>query len=221
MKMPEAQLRNWICEMGRRLHTRGFVAAADGNISIRLGEDRFLCTPSGMSKGYMRPDDMVIADGQGNKIEGERKVTSEFHTHLAAYEERPEMQAVIHAHPTYATVLTTMDIDTTLPVLPELIMSLVALPRAPYATPGSNEGADAIRTLIRQFDAVLLDRHGAIVVGMDLHDAYLKMERLESAAQTLYLAHTLGTPTPLSQDKLLKLMAATVAPDTPAPPYPF
>ena len=220
MQMNETQLRYWICEIGRRLHTQGFVAAADGNISVRFGE-QFLSTPSGMSKGYMRPGDIVIADTHGNKVAGEHNVTSEFYTHLAAYEERPEIQAVIHAHPTYATVLTTMDIDTTAPVLPELIMSLVALPRAPYATPGSAEGADAIRTLIRNFDAVLLDRHGAIVVGADLHQTYMKMERLEAAARTLYLAHTLGAPTRLSEDKLKKLMAVTVPPDAPTPPYPF
>jgi len=221
MQTHETQLRHWICEIGRRLHARGFVAAADGNISVRLDASRFLCTPSGMSKGHMRPVDIVVADSKGNRLAGERRVTSEFFTHLAAYEERPEMQAVIHAHPTYATTLTLMDIDTTPPVLPELIMSLVALPRAPYATPGSAEGADAIRALIKRFDALLLDRHGAIVVGADLQDAYMKMERLESAAQTLYLAHLLGRPAALSPDKIAKLMAATVPPDAPVPPYPF
>ena len=221
MPMNETQYRHWMCEIGRRLHTRGFVAAADGNISVRVDENRFLCTPSGMSKGYMRPDDMVVADGKGNKIAGEKAVTSEFYTHLAAYEERPDIRAVIHAHPTYATVLTLMDIDTARPVLPELIMTLVALPRAPYATPGSAEGADAIRTLITTFDAVLLDRHGAIVVGADLQEAYMKMERVESAAHALYLAHAVGNPAPLSEDKVAKLMAATVPPGTPAPPYPF
>ena len=219
--MIESQQRNWICEIGRRLHTCGMVAAADGNISVRLEEGRFLCTPGGAALGFMRPADLVVADGQGRKVSGEGTVTSEFMTHLAAYEERPDINAVVHAHPTYATVLTLCGIDTRTPLLPELVMSLVALPAAPYATPGSEEGASAIRELIRGFDAVLLDRHGAVTVGADLNDAYMKMERTEHAAKALYLAHLAGTPTALPQHVMSRLMAATVPPGQPVPSYPF
>ena len=219
--MIEAQLRNWICEIGRRLHARGMVAASDGNISVRLGDSRFLCTPSGAALGFMRPGDLVIADALGNKTAGDGRVSTEFMTHLAAYEVRPDRNAVVHAHPTYATVLTLAGVDTRPPLLPELIMSLVALPAAPYATPGSAEGADAIRALIRDFDALLLDRHGAITVGRDVHDAYMKMERAEQAAKMLYLAHTLGRPAPLAPEVVSKLMAATVPKGEPVPPYPF
>lgn len=219
--MTENHLRQLICEIGRRLHTQGMVASADGNISVRLGEDRFLCTPSGVSKAYLRPDDLVVADGRGKKISGEGRATSEFKTHMAAYEERPDINAVVHAHPTYATVLSLAGIDTRPPLLPELVMSLVALPAAPYATPGSDEGASAIRGLIRNFDALLLDRHGALTVGTDLQNAYLKMERTEHAAKTLFLAHLAGTPKALSAETVTKLMAATVSPGEPVPPYPF
>lgn len=219
--MTETLLRNWICEIGRRLYQRDMIAAADGNISVRFGEDRFLCTPTGVSKGFLRPDDLVIVDQEGRKIAGEGKVTSEFFTHLAAYEARPETQAVIHAHPTYATVLTIMGIDTTVPVLPEVVMNMVALPVAAYATPGSREGAQVITTLIRDFDALLLERHGAITLGSDLQEAYMRMERLEHAAKTLYLCHLAGTPTPIAPEALTKLMAATVPEGTTPPPYPF
>ena len=97
--MTELDIRKAICEAGRRLYAKNLVAATDGNLSARIGPDRYVCTPSGVSKGYMNPRDLVIADGKGHKLAGEGKVTSEFSTHLAAYEERPEMSAVIHAHP--------------------------------------------------------------------------------------------------------------------------
>ncbi|NLN93961.1 MAG: class II aldolase/adducin family protein [Candidatus Hydrogenedens sp.] len=219
--MTETLLRNWICEIGRRLYQRDMIAAADGNISVRFGEDRFICTPSGMSKGFLRPDDLVIADSTGRKIAGEKKVTSEFFTHLKAYEIRPETQAVIHAHPTYATVLTILGIDTTIPILPEVVMNMVALPVAAYATPGSLEGAEVIATLIKDYDALLLERHGAITLGADLQEAYMRMERLEHAAKTLYLCHLAGKPKPLPPDALEKLMAVTVPEGTLPPPYPF
>lgn len=219
--MTEMLLRNWICEIGRRLHQRDMIAAADGNISVRFGEDLFLCTPSGVSKGFLRPDDIVIADSRGEKVAGEGKVTSEFFTHLAAYQNRPETQAVIHAHPTYATVLTIMGVNTTAPILPEVVMNMVALPVAPYATPGSREGADAITALIKEYDALLLERHGAITVGADLQEAYMRMERLEHAAKTLYLCSLLGKPPVIPPDELVKLMAVAVPSCTPPPPYPF
>jgi L-fuculose-phosphate aldolase len=219
--MLETQLRNWVCEIGRRLHVRGMVASTGGNISVRLGDGLFLCTPGGVSKGFMHPGDLVVADGKGNKVRGEGRVTSEFMTHLAAYEERPDRNAVVHAHPICATALTLAGIDTRIPLLPELVMSLVALPAAPYATPGSIEGAGVIRGLIRDFDAILLDRHGALTVGKDLNDAYMKMEHTEHAAQTLYRAYGLGTPCTLPKEAVMKLMAATVAPGENVPPYPF
>lgn len=219
--MTEMLLRNWICEIGRRLHQRDMIAAADGNISVRFGDDQFLCTPSGVSKGFLRPDDIVIADSCGEKVAGEGKVTSEFFTHLAAYQNRPETQAVIHAHPTYATVLTIMGVNTTAPILPEVVMNMVALPVAPYATPGSREGADAITALIKEYDALLLERHGAITVGADLQEAYMRMGRLEHAAKTLYLCSLLGKPPVIPPDELAKLMAVAVPSCTPPPPYPF
>ncbi len=219
--MNETQLRNWICEIGRRLHGRGMVASADGNISVRLAADRFLCTPSGVSKGYMRPGDMVVVDSQGDLCDGEGRPTSERFMHLAVYAERPDVNAVIHAHPTYCTVMTLMGIDGRRPILPELVMSLVALPAAPYATPGNREGAEAIGELIRDFDAILLERHGALTAGMDLQDAYFKMERAEHAAQMLCIAHMLGAPAPLPSEALPKLMAATALPGAAVPPYPF
>ena len=114
--MNEQQARGAICEVGRRLYARNLVAATDGNISIRIGGDRYVCTPSGISKGCMRPEDLMIADGRGERVSGTGKVTSEFFTHLAAYEERPNIAAVVHAHPPFATALTIAGLGMTDPV---------------------------------------------------------------------------------------------------------
>lgn len=205
---PEPALREAICEIGRRLYVRNLIAAADGNISVRLASNRFLCTPSGVSKGFMAPGDLLIADAKGQTIEGSGKVSSEFFTHLAAYEERPDVRAVVHAHPPKAVAFTLAGRSLEPLVLPEVVAALGAVPTAPYATPGTKEGADAVRILIRQCDALLLDRHGAITVGPDLFDAYFKMEKIEHAAETLFAAYTLGEVPPLTEDQIVRLIAA-------------
>ena len=204
--MNELTLRENICEVGRLLWERGFVGATDGNISVRLGEGRFLCTPSNTSKGFMRPEQILVADAKGDKVAGEGRVTSEFFTHLAAYEERPDIGAVVHAHPAAATALTLVAIETTAPIVPEVIMGLVAIPVCGYATPGSREGADVIRQYIRDFDAVLLDRHGAVTVAATVFEAYLKLEKVEHTARTLHYAYTLGTPKRLEPKHIAKLL---------------
>lgn len=203
--MTETELREAICEVGRRMYARNLVAATDGNISARLGPNRFLCTPSGVSKGFMVPDDLVIADGQSRKISGSGKVTSEFFTHLAAYEERPDVHAVVHAHPPMAVALMIAGRDMTAPVLPEVVMALGSIPTCPYATSGSPEGAAVVRELIRGHDAVLLDRHGSLTVGPDVLDAYFKLEKIEHAAQTLWAAHTLGELRILDASQIARL----------------
>jgi L-fuculose-phosphate aldolase len=203
--MTEIEIRETICEIGRRMYARNLVAATDGNISVRMDEDRYLCTPSGVSKGYMQPEDMIIADGQAHKLSGEGKVTSEFFTHLAAYEERPDINAVVHAHPPKAVGCTLAGIDLTQLLLPELVLALGGIPTADYATPATKEGGDSIRELIRECDAVMLDRHGSITVGEDVMDAYLKLEKMEHAAESLLVAHTQGKIQALSPDNVRKL----------------
>lgn len=182
------------------MHMRGMVAGSGGNISARLDDGNFLFTPTGASKGFMRPSDLIVADGAGNKLSGEGSITSEYLMHLAVYKERPDQHAVIHAHPIFATALTLAGINACEPLLPEVIMSLEGLPTAPYATPGSLEGAEAIRELIRTYDVVLLERHGILAVGTDLKDTYMKLECAEHVAQILYLAHLHTNPAPLPEE---------------------
>jgi L-fuculose-phosphate aldolase len=220
-RMNEQEAREAICEVGRRLYARNLVAATDGNISVRIGEDRYACTPTGVSMGYMAPEDLVVADGRGERVSGAGRVTSELFTHLAAFEERPDIGAVVHAHPPFATALTVAGLGMTDPVVPEVIMGLMAIPTTAYATPGSREGADVIRPWIAEYDAVLLDAHGALTVGRDVFDAYMKLEKVEHAAQVLYAAHTLGRVRRLEPEAVKKLMDYYHGGAQPLPPYPF
>ena len=219
--MKEKEAREAVCEVGRRLYAKNLVAATDGNISIRIGADRYVCTPSGISKGFMKPSDLVIADGCGALVSGKGKVTSEFFTHLAAYEERPDIAAVVHAHPPRATALTIAGLDMTRPVVPEVIMGLLAIPTTDYATPGSREGADVVRKWIRTYDAILLDCHGALTVGGDVFSAYQKMEKVEHTAEVLCAAHALGRVRELPPGAVKKLIDYYTGGATPTPPYPF
>ncbi len=159
----------------------------------------------------MRPGDLVIADASGNKVSGAGKVSSEFFTHLAAYEERPDITAVVHAHPPVATALTLAGVSMAEPILPELVMALGGVPVAAYATPGTGEGAEVVRAPLRQCDAIMLDRHGALTVGAGLMEAYFKMEKLEHAALTLYHARALGKAPPLDASQLERIALAREA----------
>lgn len=206
--MTESELRDIICEVGRRMYARNLVAATDGNVSARIGDGLFLCTPSGVSKGYMKPADILVADAQGAKVSGAGKVTSEFFTHLAAYEERPDIGAVVHAHPLTATALTLAGISLEAPVIPEVVVGFGTIPTAPYATPGTREGGEVIRPYIQSGDVLLIHRHGAVTVGLDPLDAYHKMEKLEHAAEMVFATRLLGAEPPaLSSDELRRLVA--------------
>lgn len=203
--MTELDLRKAICEAGRRLYAKNLVAATDGNISVRLGPNRYLCTPSGVSKGFMAVNDLIVADAKGHKISGDGKVTSEFTTHLAAYEERPDMNAVVHAHPPKALGFTIAGLSLADCVLPEVIYTIGGIPTADYATPATPEGAVAIRDLIKKCDALMMDRHGALTVGVNVFDALFKMEKIEHAAESLLTARLLGNVRRLEGPEIEKL----------------
>lgn len=198
----EQALREAICEVGRRVWQKGFVAATDGNISVRFGKGVFLCTPSGVSKGFMAPEDLVAVNASGEKIAGTGRVTSEFFTHLAAYEERPDIAAVVHAHPPKAVAASLAGLSLAEPVLPEVLLTLGGIPTVPYATPATEEGGAAIRDSIRSCDAVLIAKHGSITVGRDVFDAYRKLEKIEHAAETLLWANLVGKPGYLSETEI-------------------
>jgi L-fuculose-phosphate aldolase len=203
----DSDLRAIIVELGRRLYERGYVASNDGNISVRLDEGRLLTTPTGVSKGFMTPDMMIVTDMSGRKISGAREPSTEILMHLAVYELRPDARAVVHAHPPTATGFAVAGIPLDRAVLAEVVTTLGSIPIAPYGTPSTPELADAVRQYIRAHDGLLLANHGAITVGKDLHSAYYKMETIEHFARISLVARLLGRETLLSREEVDRLQA--------------
>ncbi len=200
----EWQLKEDIVRICRMLHRKNYLAATDGNVSVRLG-DRVLVTPSGVHKGLMEAYQVLTVDLEGRVRGGEGKPTSEIRMHLLAYELRPDVQAVVHAHLPYATACTLAGIDLLEPILPEVVITLGGIPTAAYATPGSEEVPESIREFIKEYDAILLSRHGAMTVGRDVTDAYNKMEKLEHTARVVLAARLQGPLPPLPAAEVEKL----------------
>ncbi len=201
----EEQVRAEIVEVGRRLHARGFIAANDGNISVRLDETRLLTTPTGVSKGFMTPDMLVMTDLQGVKLAGDRSPSSELLMHLAVYELRPEIKAVVHAHPPTATGFAVAGIPLDRAVLAEVVTTLGSIPIAEYGTPSTPELADAVRQFIEAHDGLLLANHGALTVAGELLAAYYKMETIEHFARISLVARLLGRERLLSREEVVRL----------------
>jgi L-fuculose-phosphate aldolase len=198
------QLKQDMVRICRLLHRKNYLAATDGNVSVRLG-DRLLITPSGVNKGLMEADQVLTVDLRGQVLEGEGRPSSEIRMHLLAYEMRPDVGAVVHAHLPYATGCTLAGIDLLEPILPEVVITLGGIPTAPYATPGTPEVPAAIRDFIREYDAILLSRHGAMTVGRDVMDAYNKMEKLEHTARVVLAARLQGPLAPIPAAEVEKL----------------
>jgi len=202
----ESQLRQEIVEAGRMMYEKGLVVATDGNISARLGENRILATPSGVSKGHMKPEDLIITDMKGKKLSGERNPSSEIRLHVAIYEKRDDGMAVVHGHPPVATAFTIAGMSLAQCVIPEVVFTLGSIPTTDYATPTSEEGPKVIQELIEKHDAIILDRHGAVTVGKDVFDAYRKIEKVEHCAEVTLAARQLGQVKTLTPDEIRRLM---------------
>src|SRR5687767_9726365 len=170
----EEQVRADIVEAGRRLYARGFVASNDGNISYRLDDTRLITTPKSVSKGFMTPDMMVVVDYSGRKVAGDRDPSSELPMHLEIYRNRPDVNAVVHAHPPLATGFAVAGIPLTRAVLAEVITTLGSIPIAEYGTPSTPELPASVEPFVRTHDALLLANHGALALGTDLFAAYYK-----------------------------------------------
>src|SRR5919106_3191745 len=201
----EDQIRCDIVEIGRRLWQRGYVASNDGNISVRLDERRLMTTPANVSKGFMTPDMMVITDFEGKKISGDRKASSELKMHLQVYRDRPDANAVVHAHPPTATGFAVAGIPLDRAVLAEVVTTLGSVPIAEYATPSTRELPDAVRKYVKAHDGMLLANHGALTLGSDLYAAYYKMEAIEHFANISLVARLLGGERVLSREEVFRL----------------
>src|SRR5204862_6928312 len=188
----EEQARADIVEVGRRLWERGYVASNDGNISVRLDDTRLITTPKSVSKGFMTPDMMVVVDYNGKKVAGDRDPSSELPMHLEIYRNRPDVQAVAHAHPPTATGFAVAGIPLARAVLAEVLTPLGSMPIAEDATPSTRELPEAVRRYVKAHDGMLLANHGALTVGSDVYGAYYKMETIEHFARISLVARLLG-----------------------------
>jgi L-fuculose-phosphate aldolase len=200
-------LRADIVEVGRRMYARGYTASNDGNISVRVGEDRLLMTPKSVCKGFMTPDMMCVTDLAGRKIQGDRDPSSEMLMHLEVYRQRPDVKAVVHAHPPTATGFAVAGIPLDRAVLAEVLTTLGSIPLAEYATPSTAELPEAVRKYIKAHDAMLLANHGALTVGGDLFAAYYKMETIEHFAKISLVARMLGGENLISREEVMRLQA--------------
>jgi L-fuculose-phosphate aldolase len=203
--MTEAQLRETIVEVGRRLYARGYTASNDGNISARLDDRRLLMTPKSVCKGFMSPDMMVVTDLDGKKLAGDRDPSSEMQMHLEVYRQRPDARAVVHAHPPIATGFAVAGIPLDRAVLAEVVTTLGSVPIADYATPSTKELPEAVRKYVRAHDGMLLANHGALTLGADLLAAYYKMETIEHFAHISLVARLLGGERLLSRQEVDRL----------------
>ena len=199
------EIKKEICEIGKKIYNLGFVAANDGNISVKVGPNEFYCTPTGVSKGYMTPDMIIKIDADGNKLEGRLNPSSEIKMHMRVYKERPDVQSVVHAHPLYATSFAIAGIPLTEPIMPEAVIALGCVPIAEYGTPSTEEIPDAISKYLQHYDAVLLANHGALSFSDSLLNAYHKMESVEFYAQLMYQAKVLGGPKQLTDAQVQRL----------------
>jgi L-fuculose-phosphate aldolase len=201
----ELKYRDEIVRYGKLLHQTGLVAATDGNLSVRLCDGNFLCTPTMMSKGMMSPEDLVIVDALGQRVDGYRNVSSEIAMHLFIYRNRPDVNAVVHAHPPTATGFAAAGMPLDTPLCSEIVIALGTVPLANYETPGTPELAEALAPLVSDHDAILMANHGVVTYGENLMTAYMNMETVEHYAKIALVTHMLGKQKPLSEVHVNKL----------------
>jgi len=203
--LTELEYRHQIVEIGRRLAERQMVAGADGNLSARLPDGRILITPSGLAKGRLRPEDLVIIDRLGHKLEGARSASSESAMHLAAYQSRPDIGACVHAHPPYATSFAVAGMELPADILPEVVVTVGPVPLTEYAPPGTPAVPAALAPFLPDHDAFLLRGHGLLSLGADLEEAFLRHETVEHFARILHLARQLGNVDRIPDDDYARL----------------
>ncbi|MCL2572404.1 MAG: class II aldolase/adducin family protein [Defluviitaleaceae bacterium] len=203
----EFEIKKQICEIGKRIYDKGFIAANDGNISVKISPNEFLCTPTGVSKGFMTPDMICKVDANGNTLQakGNYRPSSEIKMHMRVYKERPDVNSVVHAHPPYATSYAIVGIPLTEPIMPEAVIMLGCVPIAEYGTPSTDEIPNNVAKYLQHYDAVLLENHGALSYAGDLLQAYHKMESLEFYAQLLFISNQIGKPQELDKQKVTRL----------------
>jgi L-fuculose-phosphate aldolase len=185
-------IRSEIVEVGRRLHQSGMIAGTDGNISVRLDDNRIMITPSGVSKGHMKAEDMVIVDVSGRHLQGKGRGSSEMAMHLFVYRNRPEIRACVHAHPIHATAFAVAGLALAEDVLPEVVVFVGGIPLTDYAPPGTDAVPKSLEPFIEKQNAFLLRNHGLLTIGRTLDEAFFRHETVEHYARIVSVARQLG-----------------------------
>ncbi len=203
----DSEIAHQLVAVCRRLYEKGFVTATDGNVSVRLPNGNVLTTPTSLNKGKVKETDLVEVTLEGKTVTNDRKPSMELDMHLFIYQQRSDANAVVHAHPIYATGFATARIPLDKHLLPEVVFGLGAIPLARYATPSTKEVAESIAPYVKTSTAILLENHGVVTFGKDLDDALFKMEKVEHAAHIAFVARLLGGERPLSSADVAKLFA--------------
>jgi len=205
-RVSEWKLKEQMCDIGRRIWLKGFCAGNEGNHSYRLSENRILCTPTGISKGNLKPDDLCLVDLEGKQCGGTRKRTSEILLHLAIYKDRPDIKAVIHSHPPHATAFAVAGIDLPTCIHPEAEVFLGTVKTAKYVTPGDKRLGESILPYVKDSNTILLQSHGVVCYATNLEQAYYQLEIVDAYARILILAKQLGSVRPLESTEMKELL---------------
>jgi L-fuculose-phosphate aldolase len=212
-RLAERALRQQIIQVCHLLYQKNLIPAVDGNVSARWGEEYLITTPSGVCKGLIEADDLVVADLAGQLAPQTvaphrgRRPSAEIRLHLEIYRQRPDVRAVVHTHAPVTMALTVAGISLAACVVPETLVTLGQIATTRYATPTSAQGPEVVRELIAEHDALALDRHGAVTVGRTVFEAFAHMEKVENTATVLWTAHTLGRVKTLPLDEVRRLSA--------------
>jgi L-fuculose-phosphate aldolase len=209
-RVSEFKIKEEMCEIGRRIWYKGFCAGNEGNHSYRIGENRVLCTPTGISKGFLKPDDICVVDMEGKQLGGKRKRTSEILLHLAIYKARADVKAVVHSHPPHATAFAIANVDLPTCIHPEAEVFLGAVKTAKYVTPGDTRLGESILPYVKDSNAILLQNHGTVTFDKDLENAYYKLEIVDAYSRILLLAKQLGSVRPLDANEMKELLELKV-----------
>ena len=202
------EVREQICDVCHKMWQLGWVAANDGNVSVKLDDGTFLATPTGISKSFITPEKLVRIDANGEVLEGQEgaKPSSEIKMHLRCYQEREDVRAVVHAHPPTATGFAVAHLDMDRYTMIETVIAIGSIPVTPSGTPSTYEVPDAIAPYLKEHDVMLLENHGALTIGTDLINAYYRMETLELYAKISLTVHLLGGEKEISKENVNRLI---------------
>ncbi|WP_206293084.1 class II aldolase/adducin family protein [Humisphaera borealis] len=206
----EFKLKEEMCEIGRRIWLKGFCAGNEGNHSLKIGPNKFLCTPTGISKGFLKPDDICTVDIEGKQLAGKRKRTSEMLMHLEIYKQRPDVKAVVHSHPPHATAFAIAGVELPTCIHPEAEVFLGVVKTAKYVTPGDKRLGESLIPFLKDSNTILLQNHGTVTFSTSLEEAYYKLEIVDAYSRILMLAKSLGSVRPLDSKEMKELLELKV-----------